>query len=232
MGMKMYKMILVGLLFCGATWASQAATPSKDWNALREKTITLGLAAERVDKTLEQCRRKGMSLSDTETLLRPVYTANDELLPADYVFLKIEEGLAKQVDAGQVAVAAEFRLTCLRQAVRLVSSSRPARGGGAQHLIMHTCMALESGLPAEVFQNIFSRPGGVRYGRMIHVVEAGEVLHLAGLMPSNIQQIMNDCLDRDLDGDATLRVVDVVLTGRREGKSFESIHAALWIPKD
>ena len=226
----MYKIILVGLLFCSATWTCQAATPSKDWKALREKTIMPGLAAERVDQTLEQCRRKGMSLSDTETLLRPVYEANDESLPADCVFLKIEEGLAKQVDAGQVAAAAEFRLTCLRQAVRLVSSGRPARGGGAQHLIMHTCMALESGLPAEVFQNIFSRPGGFRYGRMIHVVEAGEVLHLAGLPPSNIQLIMNDCLDRDLDGAETLRVTDVILTGLREGKSFESIHAALWVP--
>lgn len=228
----MYKMILVGLLFCSATWAGQVATPSKDWNALREKTITPGLSAERVDQVLEQCRRKGMSLSDTETLLRPVYAASAESLPADCVFLKIEEGLAKQVDAGQVAVAAEFRLTCLRQAMRLVSSGRQARGGGAQHLIMHTCMALESGLPAEVFQNIFSRPGGFRYGRMIHVVEAGEVLHLAGLKPENTQQIMNDCLDRDLNGTETLRVVDVVLTGHRAGKSFESIHAVLWTLKD
>jgi hypothetical protein len=93
-------------------------------------------------------------------------------------------------------------------------------------------MALESGLPAEVLQNIFSRPGGLRYGRMAHVVEAGEVLHLAGLRPSDVQQVMNDCLDRNLDGAATLRVVDVILSGRREGKSFESIYAALWIPKD
>ena len=41
---------------------------------------------------------------------------------------------------------------------------------------------------------------------------------------------MNDCLNRDLSGPEILRVIDMVLQGRREGESFESIYATLWIP--
>jgi len=226
----MFKMVLIGLLLCGAPWTSPAESVPEDWKALRQKVIALGLTEDRVDHVLTQCHQNGMSVSDTETLFRPVYTAYEELLSADYVFLKIQEGLAKQVDATRVTAAAASRLDYLRQAKQLVSSDGQQHSGGHQHLTMRTCMALESGLPSEVLQNILKRPGRFRYGRMVHVIDAGETLHLAGLPPSNIQQIMNDCLDRDLNGPEILRVIEMVVQGHREEKSFESINATLWIP--
>jgi hypothetical protein len=222
-------MILVGLLLGSAMGTSLAESLSMDWKSLREKTLVLGLSTERVDQALDRCRRNGMSVADTETLLSPVYTAYAESLSADYMFLKIEEGLAKQVDAKRVVVAAESRLVHLRQAKQLVLGDGQQHGRGHQQLTIRICMALESGLPAEVFQHILNRPGRLRYGRMVHVVDAGETLYLAGLTPSNIQQIMKDCLDRDLSGPEILRVIDMVLQGHRDGKSFESIYATLWV---
>jgi hypothetical protein len=196
---------------------------------LRDQILAAGLPAERVDPAVAHCRRHGMTAADAEPLFRPACVAHAEQLSADFVFLKIEEGLAKQVDAARVAAVAENRLRYLRQAETLVPDGRQGHGsGGARHLIAYTCMALESGLPPEVLQAVFSRPGGMRYGRMVHVIEAGETLYLAGLPPANIQQIMNDCLDRDLDGTAIARVIDVVLEGQRQGQSFDAIHAALW----
>jgi hypothetical protein len=226
----MYRMVLISLLICNAARTGLAESLPADWKALCEQAVTLGIPADRVDQALGRCHRNGMSVADTEALFRPVCIASAESLSADYVFLKIEEGLAKQVDAARVTAAAESRLANLRQAKKLVSGDGQQHGGGYQHLTMRTCMALESGLPAEVLQNILSRSGRVRYGRMVHVIDAGGTLYLAGLPPSNIQQIMNDCLDRDLSGPEILRVIDMVLQGHREGKSFESIYATLWIP--
>ena len=231
MRMKMVRMVLVGMLLCSATCTSLAKVPSANWKDLREKTVAIGLTADRVDQMLNRCRQNGMSATDTETLLSSVYSAGAELLPADSVFLKIEEGLAKKVDVAQITAAAKSRLTCLRQAKQLLSSDKK-HGGGYQHLMTRTCMALESGLPAAVLQTIFSSPGGFRYGRMIHVIDAGETLYLAGLLPSDIQLIMGECLDRNLSGTEILRATDIILRGHREGKSFESIHAALWVETD
>ena len=91
-------------------------------------------------------------------------------------------------------------------------------------------MAMESGLPPEVLQEMFSRPARFRYGRMIHIVDAGESLLLAGLAVRQVQQIMDECIDRDLTGTEVERVVNVFQDGVREGKDFETLHASLWIP--
>lgn len=226
---EMYKKILIGLLSGSLCASCPAQTTAADWKNLREKFSTLGLPANRAEQTLEQCRKKGMSPAATASLLQPVYTAHIEALPIEGVLLKIEEGLAKQVDARRLTAAAQARLYRLRQADNLVSSGRQERGGGHDHLIMHTCMALESGLPEKVLEKMFSRPGGFRYGRMTHAIEAGEILQLAGLRSEDTEKIMTDLLDRNLNGAETARVIDIILTGHREGKSFQSIHARLWV---
>lgn len=224
----MHRMVLAGLLICGTAWADAA----KDWKTLREQNLKLGLDAERVDQTLGQCRRNGLTVKDADALFHPVRAATTESLPAECIFMKIEEGLAKQVDASRVAGAAEVRLDCLRRADRLVSAARQGRGGDRQHLVVHTCMALESGLPEEVLQELFARPAGFRYGRLIHVVEAGERLQLAGCDPRQTSQIMNECLDRDLNRIEIVRAVDFILGERAKGRDFQSIHGELWIRAD
>lgn len=229
----MYRTIVVGLLFFGAVWTAEAEPICEDGIALREKKYALGFSAERVEQVLSQCRENGFSEEDTEALFRPVYAAHDESLPTELVLFKIEEGLAKKVDAGRLSSAVQSRLGFLRQANQLVSGVRGRYGsGGRQRIIIRTCMALESGLPTEVLQDVFGRQGGFRYGRMHHVIEAGEILHLAGLAPANIKQVMNECLERDLTGPEIQRIVDVILAGCKKGQSFERIHAALWVPED
>ena len=46
---------------------------------------------------------------------------------------------------------------------------------------------------------------------MVHVLEAGETLQVAGLDTKHTRQIMMDCLDRDLNRMEILRAVDYVL---------------------
>ena len=228
----MHSWILAGLLVCVSVRAGHVGNPSRDWNELREKNLHAGLSVEQVDRALAACRAKKLDLAQAEDLFCPVYTARAENLPAGCVFLKIEEGLAKRVAWQDIHDAADKRLACMRKADELIMSVRQGRGGEHQHLVMHTCMAMESGLPEEVLKDVFSRPVRFRYGRMIHAVEAGESLQLAGLEPEQTHHIMNDCLDRDLTGEEVMRVVSILQNGLREGKDYDTLHATLWVSSD
>jgi hypothetical protein len=193
-----------------------------------------GLSEERVGLMLEQCRKSGLSATEADVLLASVRAARNESLPAEAVFTKIEEGLVKKVALDRVTAATELRLNCLRRANQLLSaqklSSAHSEGhGGNQRLVVRMAMALESGLPEEVFQEIFSRRSGCRYGRLIHVMEAGETLQLAGLNPQEIKQIMMDCIDRDLNRMEIQRAVDCVVEQYQNGQDFQSIRAGLWV---
>jgi hypothetical protein len=223
---------MVGLLLCGAAAANHDVDPSKDWKVLREKTLKLGLDEGRVDQALSQCRKKGLTVQECDALLCPVYTAGNESLPTDCVFIKIEEGLAKHVDTASVGAAADGRLDSMRRADRMILAVRHRRGGEHPHLVKHICLAIESGLPEDVLEEVFKRQGGFRYGRMIHVVESGETLQLAGLDPQDIKHIMNDCLDRDLNRSEILRVIDHILAEHRKGIDFQTIHSELWVQSD
>ena len=228
----MHRVLAAILLLCGVVAASHEKNPAKSWKELREKNLKLGLSVERVDCTLEACRKNKLTLQEAEALLCPVYAAQAEELPTDCVFLKIEEGLVKRIGWKEVQIAATKRLECLRRADKMVLSARQGRGGQHRHLVMHTCVAMESGLPEEVLVAVFNRPGGFRYGRLIHVVEAGETLLLGGMDSKDILHVMNDCLDRGLTGPEIARVVDVVQAGLRAGKDFNTIHDTLWVSSD
>jgi len=233
--MIMHKITLVAatvLLLCGVTFARHENNPAMDWKALREKSLKMEFSVDRVDRTLEQCRKNNLTVQQADALLCPIYTAHAESLPTECIFLKIEEGLAKRIKTDQIRAAADKRLENIRKANRILTAARPVHGGAHQHLVMHSCMALESGLPEDVLKEILNRPGGFRYGRMIHVIEAGETLQLAGLAPQDIKHIMNDCLDRDLNRSEVFRVADHVLAEHRKGRDFKSIHDALWIRSD
>lgn len=225
----MHRTVALVLLFCGTVPAGQVERPSQDWKQLRGKNLELGFANERIDRAIAECRKAGLTVAEAEDLFCPVYTAQDEHLPTECLFLKIEEGLAKGVDWKDVHKAADRRLACLRKADGIIMAVRSNRGGQHQHLVMHVCMAMESGLSADVFKKLFSRPGGFRYGRLIHVVEAGESLKLEGLTDDQVLHIMNDCLDRDLTGAEVGRVVDVFHDALKQGKDYGTIHATLWV---
>jgi len=251
----MHRIILASLLLCGAAearpeGAGSCGTNSCSWKTLEGQRHRFGLSEERVGSMLGQCRKSGLSAEEADVLLAPVRAARDESLPAEAVFTKIEEGLAKKVPLDRVTTAADSRLDYLRRASRLVEllqgygEARGAAGGsggrggghgpgeahgGDQRLVVRTAMALESGLPEEVLREVFGRHGGRRYGRLIHVMEAGETLQLAGLDPQDTKRIMLDCIDRDLNRMEIQRAVDCIVEQHRKGRGFESIYTELWV---
>jgi len=234
--------MVAGLLFCGVAVARQDCATSCNWKTLEGQKHQFGLSEERVGTMLEQCRKSGLSAAEADALLAPVLAARKEALPAEAVFCKIEEGLAKKVAVTRVLAAAELRLGYLRSAKQLLDAQKKndegrreghgeGRGGG-QRLVARTAMALESGLPEEVLLKVFSRHGGRRYGRVVYVLEAGETLQLAGLDPKHTQHIMIDCLDRNLNYMEIQRAVDYILSERKKGRDFKSIYPDLWVQSE
>jgi hypothetical protein len=67
---------------------------------------------------------------------------------------------------------------------------------------------------------------------MIRVIDAGAELHKAGFNPEQMQQIMSDCLDRDLNGVEISRALDFLIREQAKGRDFQSIYQALWIQPD
>ena len=231
----MHRVMVAGLLLCGAATGQECST-SCNWKTLEGQKHQFDLSEERVGAMLAQCRKSGLSAEEADALLAPIHAARKEALPAEAVFAKIEEGLAKKVAVDRVLAAAELRLDYLRSASRLLAAQKKRdeghRGGGrggGQRLVARTAMALECGLPEEVLQKVLSRHGGRRYGRVVCVLEAGETLQLAGLDPKHTQQIMIDCLDRDLNYMEIQRAVDYILSERKKGRDFKSIYPDLWV---
>ena len=231
--------MVASLLLCGAATARQDCATSCNWKTLEGQKHQFGLSEDRVGAMLEQCRKSGLSAVEADALLTPVYAARKEALPAEAVFTKIEEGLAKKVAVDRLLIAAELRLECLRNAKQLLASQKKrgkgfAGGGydGNHRLVLRVAMALESGLPKEVLQEVLFRKDACRPGRVGHVLEAGETLQLAGLDPKQTQQIMIDCLDRNLNRMEILRAVDYILSERKKGRNFKSIYPDLWIQSD
>lgn len=177
------------------------------------------------------CRKHGLTPKQIEMLLAVAKQANEESLPVDCVLIKIEEGLAKKVAAEQITIAAQERLKNLRTARNLLSGveSQANPKKNPPRLLQCTCMALESGLSEIIISNVVNRSETTRPGRLIPVIEAGETLHLAGLAPEAIQQILTDCIDRDLNRYEIQRVVKIILTRHQAGIPFETIHRALWL---
>ena len=229
--MNRHKWIIAIALLCGSAFAGHSAKPATDWRDLRAKTQSADISEERAEDTLAQCRNNGMTLEETERLLSPVYSAHAEQLAASCIFLKIEEGLAKQIPIDLIRTAAEKRLNCMRRAHQLIHASQSIPGGqrGQTHLLNHTCMAIESGLPEEVLKTLFTRPEGFRPGRIVHVIEAGESLQLAGLTSEQTQLLMNDCLKRDLNRMEIFHMLDHVIGEFGKGRDFHSIHQKLWV---
>lgn len=237
--MKIRLIVNIGIcaLLCTTAWAGAEGRTHNGctgWKALHEKGLETGLSTNQVEHALRACQRRGLGTEEADALLCPVYDAQADGLPADCILSKVEEGLAKRVEAESVAAAAEARLQHLRTARKLIESQPRGRRhmGGPPRLLSHTCLALESGLPEDVLQAVFEHNGGKRMGRLVHVIEAGESLQLAGFDPKDTRQIMFDCMERNLTPPQIHRIVEHVIVEHEKGHSFPELHGRLWGKQD
>ncbi len=207
---------------------------SESWETLKGKNASSGATKEMVDHTLDICRKRGLSPTDADKLLQSVYAAKAESLPFGCICEKIDEGLSKQVPATNILVAAEARLSCMRQAKEIISQvvrgNFEDHGKGLSRLVENTGMALESGLDPAVVSAVVAHNGQKQLGRLAHVMEAAERLHLENFEDQDIQRVLFDFIDRNLNRHEIFRAVAVLEDGVARGKDFDEVYAALWVP--
>ena len=205
------------------------------WRMLEKRQAEFGLSEARIAAMLAQCRKSGLSADAANILLEPVLEANRDKLPAECVFTKVKEGLAKQISVEQIVAVARERLECLRRARKLLAAAdSPDRGDRMSEppgLVAQVGLLLEEGFPESALEELLRRYGGRCYGRLLHVLEAGESLQLAGIAPEHTEQFMDECLKRHANWPEIRRAVEYILLESRKGRPFEAIHAGLW-PKN
>ncbi|MBN2684105.1 MAG: hypothetical protein JXR40_02390 [Pontiellaceae bacterium] len=249
----MHKWILLVLMSGGAVVAQTNEECKANWNGVHRRNIDMGFSEEQVEQLLNTCRRRGLNAEQADELLASVYTAHEEGLPAGSVCIKVEEGLAKEVPSERIAQAAQLRLKYLREAAAMVEAIRskggagkgPGNGGGnglgshnrggdhgtgegPPNLVENICVALESGVPAEVFEQVFAQADRARMGRVVPVVEAAEALQLAGLKPEQYQRVLIDFVKMDLNRRQILIAVAQIEKELADGTDFESVYQAMW----
>ena len=204
------------------------------WRMLEKRQAEFGLSETRIAAMLAQCRESGLSADEAETLLEPVLEANQDKLPAECVFTKVKEGLAKQISVEHIVAVARKRLECLRRARKLLAVDSPGRGARMSEppgLVAQVGLLLEEGFPESALEELLRHHGNRCYGRLLHVLEAGEALQLAGIAVKDAQQFMDECLKRHATRPEIRRAVEYILLESRKGRPFEAIHAGLW-PKN
>lgn len=126
-----------------------------------------------------------------------VNQAEREGLPCEALACRVCEGLAKRVPPEALQAAVEARAARLREAHKLLGDAGcpacPRRHGkGTRCLCCLLAQALESGVPPQVFSELLAQPDAALLTRLPALVEAGEMLHLAGLGAPEIQAFLHE----------------------------------------
>ena len=122
--------------------------------------------------------------------------AEREGLPCEALACRVCEGLAKRVSPEALQAAVEARAARLREAHRLLGDAGcpacPQHGEGTRCRCCLLAQALESGVPPQVFSAILTKPDAALLARLPALIEAGEMLHLAGLGAPEIQAFLRE----------------------------------------
>ena len=187
-----------------------------------------GVDLNRVENFIARCAKANIPAEKAEKLLDPVVQAAKEGLPSDLLFEKLEEGLAKRTDPDRLRAVTQKRLETLRRARHLLLSSFDGKTNAPPCLLAQTCYTIESGMPEWALQPVFKESGGRRIGRLVHVLEAGETLRLAGYTPRQVQRFMEECLERGLNRRETVRAARFLIEGRKRKIPFQSLYHQVW----
>ena len=179
---------------------------------------------------IPRLQQHGFTAEQTTQVLACLADARRQGIPATALTLRLEEGLAKNIEPARLLAGLQARSRAMLQARTLVQTANydMVPGGPCDDLLLATGLAIESGVPAADLGGVLQRGGGRFALRMASIVEAGESLYLAGVDPDTTRALMNDCLDRDLRRMEVLRAVRYTIQQHRGGMDGDNIRRALW----
>ena len=196
----------------------------------------------RVPTELRELLHEAQSLSRTEaeTLLQHAAQVSAAGVPSAVILGRLREGLVKQATAAQLIEALKASQKAHQDASTLLGSDRQGRRWGrrqpeAERFHEILVRALESGVPREAFEGLFAddaRQRGFGAQRMQAVVEAGEMLHLAGMGSDVVRHFMQTCRDRQVRRMEALRIARQAIMLHRQGQEPAAIMRQVWNGRD
>lgn len=167
---------------------------------------------------------------DAKRILQAFENVSGQGLCAEPLRERLREGFLKDANSEALATAIEKRASSLLDAQSIIGS-RPGIGRGGEmvpglHRIL--ARALESGLPPDIFLDLFADPERVVAYREQALIEAAEMLFLSEVDPEDIKRFMHEALDRQLRRMEILRAAQFWIRQQAEGISAAGIHSRLW----
>ncbi|MFN2351348.1 MAG: hypothetical protein ABR497_05330 [Kiritimatiellia bacterium] len=159
--------------------------------------------------------------------------ADRQGLPPASLRLRLREGLVKRVPPGQLLEALQRHARALNQARQLqqksieISETQQSMEG-----LDLLARALESGLPPEALAEALADSQGRMSQRIQAIIEAGEMLHLAGVDAEGVKAFIGDCREHDLPRMATMRAARFWIQAHRDGQTTPEIRQSLWKSTD
>ncbi len=219
---RLSSLVMGALLWTAGTTVAQTIDP---WAALQTDYPDATSA-----RFVPRLRQRNFTPEQARQTLDGLAEAQRQGLPVSALSLRMEEGLAKNIEPALLLTALQDRLHVMTQARDLLQASHydVSTDSPCGELLLATGLAIESGVPAEALSTVLQRGNGQSSLRIQSIVEAGESLHLAGMDPETTQALMNDCLDRDLRRMEVLRAVRYSIQQHRGGMNGDHIRRSLW----
>ncbi len=181
-------------------------------------------------------REHGIKGSEAEAILTCFEQLEELGLPTEFLRLRLHEGIVKRVDPQQIKTALEQRMRLLIQAHELLhyqprvdaARRRRHRPVTTETGVETLARALESGVPIALFEELYESQRGIHAKRLRQIVEAGEMMYLAGVETEAVRQFMLDCRERNMGRMEILRAARYWIDKHRREIDPETIRRQLW----
>ncbi len=202
----------------------------EQWQAILDRGVAVGVQRQKLGMVLVKLATSNLSPDQARIILEPLFQDVQAGIHARHVLLKLQEGVLQSVHLDTLKVIVHKRHEAFKKARDLlIRTGYVASIETAPTLMDATAFALESGMAPSALYEILSAGKGKSPCQIAAVIEAGEILHHAGLKPEPLKLILKDCLLKDLGSQQMRRVTRHVKEKLRKGIAPDVIRDELWV---
>ena len=181
--------------------------------------------------TLSEFATMSLSLPEwARSIMDPLFQNDPSNIVSKHVFLKLREGVLEKVKPDTLKSAVHNRHAAFKKARGLLAETDYGASIEAGPTLLNaTAFALESGQDPSSLKDVLIGGKGKSSRQVAAVIEAGEILHRAGLEQDMLSSIMKDCLSKDLNPRQMKRVTEQIMEQLQKGTNHKTIYDALWV---
>ena len=182
--------------------------------------------------TLSEFATMSHSLPEwARSIMEPLFQNDPSNIVSKHVFLKLQEGILEKVKPDTLKSAVHNRHAAFKKARGLLAETDYGASIEAGPTLLNAtafCSG-KAGQDPSFLKDVLIGGKGKSSKQMAAVIEAGEILHRAGLERDMLSSIMKDCLSKDLNPRQMKRVTEQIMEQLQKGTSHKTIYDALWV---